>query len=118
MLHEMMGKGGREGDLPNTTLHAFKFVNHICRVVQKIMRDRNAQFWVLDLERATREGDEGCDGRMLEALVEDFTADEAGGAGEENLHGGASGLCVRVCVCVYICVCMYVCVCVCVCMCG
>lgn len=80
----------REGrrDLPDAGFGTGECGQHGGGVGGEVFEEHGLQLGAGGGEGAAREGDDGGDGGVVQGLVEDFLADEAAGAGEDDLHDG------------------------------
>ena len=75
--------------IPNAGFSAFDVLQHRFWVQQVVIHDCDFDLWIAGDGRrklTAGEGDNGCDGRVLEALLKDFATDEAGWPGEDDFH--------------------------------
>lgn len=73
-------------DIPYTALRALQFFQHGRRISLKILHKNSLQFWIRNRQLPSRKRNQGRYTRVLETLPQDFFADEAAGAREDDLH--------------------------------
>lgn len=72
--------------LPYASLSAFELVQYIFIVFQEVFVDDVNQLWVCDVKWSSCQGDDGCDGGMVDAALEDGGAYCARGTCNDDFH--------------------------------
>lgn len=73
-------------EIPYARLSAFELIQYILIVFQKVLVDDVVQFRVGDVERSPCQRNDGCDGWMVDAALEDGGAYRARASCKDDFH--------------------------------